>query len=312
MPTQTTVTALITDPSGTLATSGTVTFVLQPKSSAQLYYVKGTSILAPTEVAGVINASGQLKAEDGVSPLLLWGNNTISPTETFYRAIIAPNGVVAQTVNLLLINGASYDLSNPVFFVPALVEPNTNPPTFQQMFTSLVPGAAGQYSLGTSQYPYASGYINQIFGTEITLTGNATFKARYKNAAMTGGNLTNISTVEFDVPGCSVSLDSIGIWMVLATFDFTCIDLLVNDDAQALGYLNFDGSDQSALATMRAATNTSIVTVDADVVAQQWFVNVVTSPKTAKLRAKAINGGTAQVNLSSLNTGIKAIYLGTA
>lgn len=172
MATRTTVTMLVEDAGGIPATSGTVTFELQPKSGATLYYVQSTANIAPISVVGVINAVGVLKAADGTSALQLWGNDTITPSQTYYKVTVAPGGTVAQVVNLVLIHGTTYDMNAPQFYVPALIEPNTNPVQFQQVFSSLIPAYTDQYSVGSSDKKYASAYIDQLFGDSATLTGS--------------------------------------------------------------------------------------------------------------------------------------------
>ncbi len=168
MPSRTAITGTVYNVAGNPATSGTVVFELQPSASSVAYRVQGTAIIAPASVSAVINASGQIKAEDGTSTLELWGNDTISPPNTYYRATFNPDGVESQIWDLLLIQGTSYDLESPTFYLVQNFVPNLSPPTFQQIQSDIVPAAPSQYSLGTADNPFASLYANQIFGTQIT------------------------------------------------------------------------------------------------------------------------------------------------
>ncbi len=156
-------TGTVQNVAGNLATSGTVEFQLQPNANSLAYRVTGTAIIAPNSVVATINASGQLKAENGTDPLELWGNDTISPANTFYRAKFFPDGVATQTWNLLLINGASYDLASPQFYEPADFVPNESPPRFQQIESNIIPAYDSQYVLGTDQKYFATAYIRQVF-----------------------------------------------------------------------------------------------------------------------------------------------------
>lgn len=172
MPSMTTVTALITDAGGSPATSGVVDFELQLNSEAQLPRVAGTSIFAPMRVRGTINAAGQLKAEDGVSALTIWGNDTISPASTWYTARIAANGSATQDVGFLLISGATYNLATPTFYEAVSFIPDTTPPPFEAIQSNLIPAVTGQYTLGSDQKKYASLYVQQIFSDQNTFPGS--------------------------------------------------------------------------------------------------------------------------------------------
>lgn len=165
-------TGVVQNVAGNLATSGTVEFQLQPNANSLAYRVTGTAIIAPNSVVATINASGQLKAENGTDPLELWGNDSLQPANTFYRAKFFPDGVATQTWNLLLIQGATYDLASPQFYEPADFVPNESPPRFQQIESNIIPAYDSQYVLGTDQKYYAAAYIRQVFADEITVNGS--------------------------------------------------------------------------------------------------------------------------------------------
>ncbi len=135
---------------------------------SNFYYVLNTLTLVPNTVVATINSSGQLKAENGTDPLEIYGNDTISPSNSWYRLKFAPNGFITQTTDYFLISGASYNLNAPVFYDPASFVPDQPPIDYQQIQSNIVPAVTGQYTLGTAQKYYASAYIQQLFATSIT------------------------------------------------------------------------------------------------------------------------------------------------
>src|SRR6266853_5872696 len=89
------ITGTVQAPNGVLATSGYVEFDLVPQNTSLAYTVTGTTILAPQKGKCGINASGLVKnlALSGVCNI--WGNDVISPGNSLYKVIIAPNGTVS-------------------------------------------------------------------------------------------------------------------------------------------------------------------------------------------------------------------------
>ncbi len=172
MPSKTIVTGTINDAAGNPATSGTVLFTIDGGDS-NFYYILNTMSLVPNSVLATINSSGQLKAENGTDPLEIWGNDTISPSNTWYNLRFAPNGFVTQATPYFVISGATYDLSSPTFYDPASFVPDQPPINYAQIAADLVPAVNGQYTVGTALKQYAAGYIQQIFADEVTLnSGN--------------------------------------------------------------------------------------------------------------------------------------------
>lgn len=163
----TTVTGTFVGSNGTAATSGYVEFQVQPKVGSVLYYVSGTGVIAPTTSRCGINSSGQLKnlALSGVCSI--WGNAVLTPANTTYTIVIAPNGTVQQTVNRLLISGSTYSLSSPVFSSPTTLVPQYQTITTQPIYVNLIPAAANTYTVGTALLPYAAMYVNSVFASNI-------------------------------------------------------------------------------------------------------------------------------------------------
>jgi len=168
MPSKTVVTGLVQDPSGVAADSGYVEFRLVPGAASQPYRVFGTAVIAPMRVRAVIDASGQVKASDGVSDLEIWGNDTLEPANSTYQLVFAPEGTVRQTVNGYLIVGPTYDLADPVFQDEYAINPASTPLRGEPIDGNLIPLAPGVFNLGSSTRPYAAIYVQQIFIAEIS------------------------------------------------------------------------------------------------------------------------------------------------
>ncbi len=145
------------------ATSGYVEFRITPASSSVLYFVRSTIVVAPQTSRCGITVTGAIKALDLVSNCLVWGNDVLSPANSLYTLVLAPANTPANTVARLLITGASYDLTNPVFapavnFTPQYTTLFANP-----IGANIVPSAPGVFNVGTAQLPFGAGYINQLF-----------------------------------------------------------------------------------------------------------------------------------------------------
>jgi hypothetical protein len=176
-----TVTGTITDSGGNPATSGTVEFDLQPSSSSIHYYVQGSSTIAPTSVVCAISSTGQVVSQQNPSsPCTVWGNDVISPSNTTYTVTFSPNGQVTQSVAQECITGSTYNLSTPRFCPVVSIVPQYNTITTPQVSANLVPSVPHVFTLGNSQSSYASGYIDNLFATNLSstnLTLSGTFTA---------------------------------------------------------------------------------------------------------------------------------------
>lgn len=129
------------------------------------------------------------------------------------------------------------------------------------------------------------------------------FSAKYKYAAMSGGDAT--ITAAQDLTGATVSLDRIGVWQVTATFSVS-IDASANA-ANFEGVLNFDGSDVGhAQPLFYISTTGQAIRIS---LTQSWFVTVSSQPKTAKLRGLRVSG-TGTVVCFQNETNISAVWIG--
>ena len=177
------VTGTITDSGGNVATSGTVTFALQPASQTNPYRVIGSSIIAPTTTLCSISNSG--------SPNLscyVWSNDLITPSGTAYQVTFKPKGITTQVWNNVYINNGpgSYDLNTPKFAPPsvstsAFVIPSGSVPN------NLYPSFPNSFSLGTQALPWTNVWTNLING----LPFNNNSKLSVNSSTITNPNLND-------------------------------------------------------------------------------------------------------------------------
>lgn len=156
MPTKTTVTGNIQDLAGVVATSGYVEFKLQPASKGILYFVAGIGVLAAEPVRAAINGAGNISID-------LWGNDLISPGNTYYDVIIAPGNEVLTTVRRVLITGGSYSLSNPTFAPVINLVPQYQTITTDPINNNLDPAADMAFNLGQPGLRWANGYFRSLY-----------------------------------------------------------------------------------------------------------------------------------------------------
>lgn len=188
MPTKTTVSGTVQGPGGDVATSGYVLFRLSPNASSVPFRVEGTTVIAPNEVQATIDSNGEIKAVDGVSDLEIWGNDLITPVNTTYDVVYAPEGEVTQTIHRVLISGATYNMADAVF------APDLNFSTGSELLRgspiegNLVPLTTDVLALGAAGRYYAAGYIRELFADNIHLANpvdsDSIALAGYTEAAM--------------------------------------------------------------------------------------------------------------------------------
>jgi len=160
--TKTTVTGVVQDASGNLATSGTVVFTLSPQNNGVIYFVTGTGIIAPQVGTCGIDGSGNIKNLALSGPCQVWGTDIIVPANLTYQVSLFPNGGFTNAVPQQCITGTTYDLSNPQFC--PVIRPT---PQFASVITSpiqnnLIPSANGVFSIGSSSLRYSTGFFNNL------------------------------------------------------------------------------------------------------------------------------------------------------
>jgi len=158
---QTTVTGVIQDPSGAVATSGYVQFTLAPSLSNVQYYVLGTTVITPRTVRCGINGSGQVKNLALSGACIVYGNDIITPVNTSYTVAYAPGNVVTSTITGNLITGASYSLNSPVF------QPPIAPSQSSSVYTTpvnwnIIPSSNNIFSIGSAVLKYLSVYATTV------------------------------------------------------------------------------------------------------------------------------------------------------
>lgn len=158
-----TVTGTVQAPNGALATSGYVQFDLQPASTGVLYYVSGTTVLAPQSAQCGINTSGQIEDLALTGACTVWGNDVITPGNTAYQVTFAPNNTVASIVSNVLITGSTYNLNTPVFSNNVKIVPQYQTITTEPIYVNLLPSANNVYDVGKNGLQYAAGYFGNLF-----------------------------------------------------------------------------------------------------------------------------------------------------
>jgi len=215
--TKTTVTGVVQDASGNLATSGTVVFNLSPQNSGIIYFVTGTGIIAPQTGTCGIDGSGNIKNLALSGACQVWGTDLIQPANLTYQVAFFPNGVGSptNTVAQQCITGTTYDLSNPKFCPVIKPTPQGATVITSPIQNNLIPAADAVFNLGSASLRYgnifaANGtFTNSIIapnlpaGTVNTGTGTTNTIPKFTNGA-TGvlgnssltDNGTNVNTPE--------------------------------------------------------------------------------------------------------------------
>ena len=200
---QTTVTGIVQDVTGIAATSGYVEFDLQPQNVGVQFFIQGTTVVAPQLAQCGIDGSGNVKNLALSGPCLLWGNNTISPANTAYTVIYAPNGNITNTVSGQCINGTTYDLSHPVFCGKVALNPQSAIIPVNAFNANVIPGIAHVFTVGSSNFPYATGYFDNLFLNGHALNpGAPNLSVQFNNNGVFTGdaNLTwNPATQDFRI-----------------------------------------------------------------------------------------------------------------
>lgn len=197
------------------ATSGTVTFSLSPWVSSVQYYVPNGPVIASQNQLCGINSGGQVKNVALSGPCMIWGNDIITPGNTTYTVIFAPNGRITQTVPQEQLTGSAYNLSAPVFAPVVKIVPQYQTITTSPIAVNLVPAAPHTFTVGQNGNPYSAGYFDQLFLTgsfnpsSISAT-TATFTTLAVGSAAqmtvdSAGNITKIRNVSTNWPTANAS-----------------------------------------------------------------------------------------------------------
>jgi hypothetical protein len=139
---------------GTAATSGYVRFQVVPYGSSLPYRISSTAVIAPSSVDAVIDENGNIKAQDGISDLELWGNDLLEPANSTYQLTFAPDDEVQQVIPGHLISGPTYDLSDPVFQDDFAINPASATLRGELINANLIPAAHATFVVGSSTRRY--------------------------------------------------------------------------------------------------------------------------------------------------------------
>lgn len=179
-----TVTGTIQDETGNLATSGTVTFALQPQNTGVQFFINNVTVLAPTTATCGINGSGQVKNNALSGACQVWGNDVISPANTTYCVTYAPGGNITNTVCNELINGSNYNLNTPVFAQILPITPQVTAISTSALNGNIIPVANNVFTLGSTNFRYANAFINNLTG--VTSLNISSITSSSANPAITG------------------------------------------------------------------------------------------------------------------------------
>lgn len=162
--TTTTITGLLKDLTNAVVTSGKVTFTLRPSADTT---ISGVARFTSTQVTCLLNGSGQIKAQDGVSVCTLQKNTSLQPTGSYYTVCDWPYNVKTACFNFYAVND-TYDWST---VVPT---PTTSPAqNFVDIFSNQSIGGNKTWT-GTQTFTGAANFPGGQAGSFTTLRGDLT------------------------------------------------------------------------------------------------------------------------------------------
>jgi hypothetical protein len=164
-----TITGVVQDTTGAAATSGTVTFSLQPQNSGIIYFVTGTGIIAPQSGSCGIDGLGNIKNLALSGACTVWGTDVLQPGNLTYQIQFFPNGNQGNTVSNQCITGTLYNLSNPVFCPVIKPTPQGSTVITSPIQNNLIPATNGFFNIGSASLRYANGFFLNI--NTVTCTG---------------------------------------------------------------------------------------------------------------------------------------------
>lgn len=149
----TTITGTLRDLTNSAVTSGKVTFTLTPSKDTT---ISGTARFSPQTINCLLNASGQIKAQDGTSTCTVMTNTSLQPPGSYYVVAVWPYSVKLSTFTFYAVLG-TYDWST---IVPT---PTTSPAAnFVDVFSNQTIGGAKTFTGSLSAASFAAAAINNI------------------------------------------------------------------------------------------------------------------------------------------------------
>jgi hypothetical protein len=183
-----TVTGVVQDTTGVLATSGTVTFTLQPQNSGVIYFVAGTGIIAPQTGTCGIDLTGNIKNLALSGACTVWGTDVLQPGNLTYQVAFFPNGVTAPTnvISQQCITGSSYSLNSPKFCPVIKPTPQGAVVITSPIQNNLIPAVDAVFNLGSASLRYGN-----IFAANGTFTNSIVAPNVPAGTVNTGTGTTN-------------------------------------------------------------------------------------------------------------------------
>lgn len=318
-----------TDGSGTVS-HASLTNVTADQHHPQLHAVShspggGDDISGSYVARNLVSAKGDLLAGTGAAALARLAVGTrgqlLLPNSATTTGLEWASRFVGVNASLTLANGDNNNVSTPEALTVLI-----SGPTAAFAITGLTGGESGRMLvlINTTAQPMTlrhgstlSTTTNRILTPEgvdiqaraaVLIYHGASSRWRVVNyvpvphgglQARASSTLT-LTTTFADIPGCSVTLDRAGRWLIEGVFDFFAEGGAGTD---AAGRLVVGGTAQTPFARAVAASGWWAGTV-----AQSWLITGVTAGTVAKLQAaKAGGAGTSEVRAT--NTCITAIWL---
>jgi len=199
--TTTTITGTIKDLTNTVVTSGKVVFTVTPNRDTT---ISGVTRFTPTAIVCLINGSGLIKAQDGVSVCTLTMNTALQPTGTYYTVAVWPYNVKTSSFTFYAVL-SSYDWST---VVPT---PATSPAqNYADIFSNQTIGGNKTFS-GAAAFQSTSTFTGATaFQSTANLTNAGVFTNTQENQYLTAF-LAGISPNLFHniCPACGFTTEAI-------------------------------------------------------------------------------------------------------
>lgn len=213
------ITGTITDSSNNVATGGYVQFVITPTNQALPYSVLPSTVVAMVSKCS-INATGQLvDFVTPTDPCVVWPNDLISPANSLYQIIIAPNNRVTRTYNNVLIKStvnpqplASLTFISPQPVVGTII--NGSP----LVTMSVIPGIDSVWTVGDPLHYYSAGYFRNL-----NVSGALVCTGCNTTILKTNGVLNSVQTTLDLTDGTGIHFTSGALGVVTATLTDTAV-----------------------------------------------------------------------------------------
>lgn len=297
----TSITGTIKDNTGTLITSGQVAFTLQPGIDT---VTSGIARFTPTEVDCLINASGLVKALDGVSVCTLVQNTSITnPANTSYKACIQPGFIQPGSCFVFYAIGSTLDITT-VPATPSLTPAYNLVDTFSTQTISGNKTFSGTVTFGG---PLNLGAIS--LGGALTATNGGTLGGTFTGNPTISGNPIFSGNPQFQnvlIPEGSAPTGSAGNDIIFGSSSLHRVEAINN--AGSASVLAQFSDNLSVFATGGAISPLSVTTGQ---IIQPAATTATWKDSTGGIRASIPSNGTGQGTLNNWAIGGGSTYGGT-